>query len=509
MDLLSAEIVLRGLSVLADPNVHLFVFLGAVVGLIFGAAPGLTAPAAIALMIPLTYDMGLQTSLALLLGVYCSGYFAGSIPAILINTPGTPGNAATALDGYPMARSGQGDRAIALAIVGSFAGGITAMVLLATIAPTLAKFALSFTSVEYFSLALLGIVCVAGITQGSLVKGLAAALIGVLASTIGLDPTSGVPRMTFRIPELLAGVEIISALIGLFALSEMLMKAHRDQPAAEVVTTSQRVSVMRVLADFLANKWLTVKSALLGTFIGLLPGTGPAIGSWVAYGDAIRTARPGDRFGKGEPKGIIACETANNAVTGGAMVPLLTLGIPGDPVTAILIGALMIHGIEPGPFFIRDHGWLFVAIVVLLFMSNIWMVIIGLASRGVLAKVVQVPAHVLVPLICVMAAAGSFAVANSAFDVRMMFLFGVLGYLLVRFDFPVAAVVLGLVLGPILESNLRNALIGSQMDPTIFLRRPISLAILVSMVLLLVVWQRQERRAAQLAAVARAPDAKD
>lgn len=499
MDLISADVLLRGLSVLADPSVHLFVFLGAVVGLIFGAAPGLTAPAAIALMIPLTYDMGLQTSLALLLGVYCSGYFAGSIPAILINTPGTPGNAATALDGYPMARAGHGDRAIGLAIVGSFFGGLVALVLLATISPTLAKFALSFTSVEYFSLALLGIVCVAGISQGSLVKGLAAALIGVLASTIGLDPTSGVPRMTFKIPELLAGVEIISALIGLFALSEMLMKAHRDQPPQEVITTSQRMSFVGLISDFAVNKWLTLKSALFGTFIGLLPGTGPAIGSWVAYGDAIRTAGDGDRYGKGEPKGIIACETANNAVTGGAMVPLLTLGIPGDPVTAILIGALMIHGIEPGPFFIRDHGWLFVAIVLLLFLSNIWMVVIGLASRGVLAKVVQVPAEILVPLICVMAAAGSFAVANSAFDVRLVFLFGVLGYLLVRFDFPVAAVVLGLVLGPILETNLRNALIGSQMDPTIFVRRPISLAILVSMVALLVIWQRQEKRAARRA----------
>ncbi len=498
MDLISSADFMQGLAVLLNPNVHMFVLIGAIVGLVFGAAPGLTAPAAIALMIPLTYDMGLETSLALLLGVYCSGYFAGSIPAILINTPGTPGNAATGLDGYPMAQAGQGDRAVAIAIVGSFVGGLVAMVLLASIAPTLAKFALSFTSVEYFSLALLGIVCVAGISQGSLMKGLAAALIGVLVSTVGLDPTSGVPRMIFGIPHLLAGVEIIPALIGLFALSEMLMKSHRNQPVQKVMKTEERMRIGQIFMDFARNKWLALKSALLGTFIGLLPGTGPAIGSWVAYGDALRTAKPGDKYGKGEPKGIIACESANNAVTGGAMVPLLTLGIPGDPVTAILIGALMIHGIEPGPFFIRDYGWLFVAIVLLLFLSNIWMVIIGLLSRGTLAKVVQIPAYILVPVICVMAAAGSFAVVNSAFDVRIVLLFGIVGYLMVRFDFPVAAVVLGLVLGPILESNLRNALIGSQMDPTVFVTRPISLAILIAMVALLLIWKRQAKKQARL-----------
>ena len=500
MDLISADDLIRGISILGNPYVHLFVFLGAIVGLIFGAAPGLTAPAAIALMIPLTYTMGVESSMALLMGVYCAGYFAGSIPAILINTPGTPANAATSMDGYPMAKAGYGDRAITLAIFGSFIGGVISLVLLATIAPTLARFALNFTSVEYFSLALLGLVCVAGISTGSLTKGLAAALIGVFVSTFGLDPTSGVPRMTFGIPDLLAGVAIIPALIGLFALSEMLSKAQRPSGGAEeVLTTVHTSSLLSVAREYTSNKWLTLKSALIGAFIGILPGTGPAIAAWVAYGDAIRARKPGDKFGKGEPKGVIATEVSNNAVTGGALVPLLTLGIPGDPVTAILIGALMIHGIEPGPFFIRDYGWLFISIVVLLFMSNVWMVILGLMSRGMLGKVVQIKAHILVPTICVMAAAGSFAVANNGFDVRLVVIFGAIGYLLVRYNFPVAAVVLGLVLGPILESNLRNSLIGNRMDPTVFLTRPISLAILIAMVLLLVIWSRQERKQAKLA----------
>jgi putative tricarboxylic transport membrane protein len=500
MDMISSADFLRGVSVLLDPQVHLFVFLGALVGLIFGAAPGLTAPAAVALMIPLTYGMGLQHSLALLMGVYCAGYFAGSIPAILINTPGTPANAATGMDGYPMAKRGEGDRAITLAIFGSFIGGVVSMILLATIAPGLARFALTFTSVEYFSLALLGLVCVAGISEGSLIKGIGAALLGVFISTVGLDPVSGVPRMTFGMPYLLGGIEIIPAMIGLFALSEMLVKSQRPRGPEEVVMpTLQRASLRGVLRDYGSNKWLSLKSSLMGAFIGLLPGTGPAIASWVAYGDALRARKPGDTFGKGDPKGVIATETSNNAVTGGAMVPLLTLGIPGDPVTAILIGALMIHGIEPGPFFIRDYAWLFIAIVALLFLSNIWMVIIGLASRRTMSKVVQVPPHILVPTICVMAAAGSYAVHSSGFDVRLVLIFGLAGYLMVRYQFSIAAMVLGLVLGPILETNLRNALLGARMDWTVFFTRPISLSILVIMVLMLVIWNIQERRQARIA----------
>ncbi len=500
MELISGQDLTAGLSVLLDPYVHVFLVIGAIVGMVFGAAPGLTAPAAVALMLPLTYGLGLNSSLALLLGIYCSGYFAGSIPAILINTPGTPGNAASALDGYQMAKLGAGDRAITTAIIASFIGGLCSMLLLSAVAPALARVALSFTSVEYFSLALLGIVCVAGISTGSFLKGCAGALIGIFISTIGLDPTSGVPRLTFGIPDLLAGIPLIPALIGLFAISEMLTKSFRNQPAQHFLAMDRPTPVTAVLADFARNKWLTLKSALMGTFIGLLPGTGPAIASWVAYGDALRTRKPEDKFGKGEVKGVIACEVSNNAVTGGAMIPLLTLGIPGDPVTAILIGALMIQGIEPGPFFIRDHGSVFIAILILLFVSNIWMVIIGLLSRRGAAKVVRVPAHVLVPTISVLAAAGGYAINSSSFDVMLTVLFGVAGFLMARYHFPVATVVLGLVLGPILESNLRNALIGSKMDPTVFVTRPISAVILAGIVLLIWVWGREDRRQRRLVA---------
>lgn len=488
MELIKFSQFTEALASVSDPWAIFFVFIGAVIGMIFGAAPGLTAPSAIALFLPVTYSMGPTTSMALLMGIYCSGYFAGSIPAILINTPGTPSAAATALDGYAMAKSGDGDRALSTAILCSFVGGLFSLLLLSTIAPVLAKVALSFTSVEYFSFALIGIVCVAGISQGSLVKGLAAALIGVLVSTVGLDPVSGVGRFMFGEPNLMGGIPTISALIGLFAIAQMLILSRQASGSTAVLPQQRPVSQMSVLLDIWRNKWLTLKSAIIGSLIGVLPGTGPAIASWISYSDALRTAKPGDKFGHGEVKGVIACEVSNNAVTGGALVPLLTLGIPGDPVTAILIGALMIQGVHTGPFLIAQNGSLFVSILLLLFMSNIFMVILGLSGRRLAARLLMIPPSVMVPTICLMAAAGAFSLNNNAFDVRLVLIFGVLGYLMIRFGFPTAPAVLGIVLGPILEQNLRNALTVSGMDFSVFVTRPISAASLAVTVFLLFIW---------------------
>jgi putative tricarboxylic transport membrane protein len=494
MELIGSADFVQAFGLVADPWVILFVFLGAVIGMIFGAAPGLTAPSAIALFLPVTYAMGPTTSMALLLGIYCSGYFAGSIPAILINTPGTPSAAATALDGYQMARAGESDRALSVAVMCSFVGGLFSLLLLATIAPMLAKVALSFTSVEYFSFALVGLVCVAGISQGSLMKGLAAALIGVLVSTVGLDPVSGVGRFMFGEPNLMGGVPTISALIGLFAIGQMLLLSKIGVGDAEILPTQTPVSQWSVVKDIWRNKWLAFKSAIIGSLIGVLPGTGPAIASWVSYSDALRTAKPGDKFGRGEVKGVIACEVSNNAVTGGALVPLLTLGIPGDPVTAVLIGALMIQGVHTGPFLIAQNGSLFVSILMLLFLSNVFMVGLGLWGRRLAARVLAIPPGVLVPTICLMAAAGAFSLHNNAFDVRLVLIFGAIGYLLMRFGFPTAPAVLGIVLGPILEQNLRNALTVSRMDFTVFVTRPVSAASLLIAALLLYLWLKPQRR---------------
>ncbi|MBM9593176.1 tripartite tricarboxylate transporter permease [Roseitranquillus sediminis] len=486
--------LLGGLQAVADPWVLLFVFLGAIIGLVFGAAPGLTATSAIVLFLPVTYAMGPVTSMALLLGIYCSGYFAGSIPAILINTPGAPGSAATALDGYALAQAGQGDRAIVTAISSSFVGGLFSLTLLALIAPSLARVALSFTSVEYFTFALVGIVCVAGISKGSMMKGLTAAFIGILASTVGLDPVSGVSRFTFGEPNLLGGIPTTAALIGLFAVAQMMLLTRLRDMDAEILPVQERTSVASVWGEMFRNKWLMFKSATIGALIGILPGTGPSIASWVSYSDALRTAGPKDRYGKGDVKGVISCEVSNNAVTGGALVPLLTLGIPGDPVTAVLIGALLIQGIEAGPFFIPQNTELFYAILVLLLCSNILMLVLGLAGRGLAAKVLTIPHGIMVPVILVVAAAGTFSLASNPYYLKLVIMFGVLGYLMVRFKIPTAPAVLGIVLGPILEQNLRNALTASRMDPTVFITRPISAVTLAFMCLLLWVWLKPAKK---------------
>lgn len=494
MDLITSGNLNFVFGMLSDPYIFLFLIVGAAIGLLFGATPGLTAPAGVALMLPFTYGLNLNASLALLLGIYCSGYFAGSIPGILINTPGTPGNAATSMDGYPMAKNGEANRAITTAIISSAIGGFVALLLLLTLAPVLASFALNITSVEYFSLALLGIACVAGISAGSMLKGFAAAIIGLFVATIGIDPVSGVTRFVYGVPHLLGGIPIIPVLIGLFALSAMLVQAEkRGLDSQELIPVSNSVSILSVIQDHIKNKWLALRSALVGSFIGLLPGTGPAIASWIAYGDAVRSQKPGDKFGKGEVKGVIACESSNNAVTGGAMIPLLTLGIPGDPVTAILIGALMIHGIEPGPFFIRDQGGLFIAIVMLLFLANIAMVLMALSSRRIIANLLTIPAYIIIPTIILVAASGVYALHHSAFDLKLMAIFGAIGFIMVRYKFPVAPAVLGLVLGPILESNLRNALVANDMNVFIFFTRPISAIVLVAMVALLWIFARKTK----------------
>jgi putative tricarboxylic transport membrane protein len=498
MDVITLESLSQGLAILGDPWIYVLIMLGSLVGLIFGATPGLTAPAAIALILPITYSMGIHASLALLLGVYVSGYFSGSIPAILINTPGTPGNAATTLEGYPMARAGRANEALTIAVVSSFIGVAISVLLLLTVAPLMAKLALTFTSVEYFALAVAGILCVAGISQGSLAKGLAAALFGILVSTVGIDRTSGVPRFTFGMPELLGGIAIIPALIGLFAISEMLVQSRRNATKLEALPVDRGGAVLPVIAAHIKHRWLALKSALIGTFIGLLPGTGPAIASWIAYGDAVRAKKPGDQFGKGEVKGLIACETSNNAVIGGAMIPLLTLGIPGDPVTAILIGAMMIQGVEPGPFFLRDHSGLFVAIVLMLLLANVAMVATFLPLRRLVAKVLKVPYHLIVPIVVVVAATAAYAVSYSTFDILLLGVFGFIGFLMMTNGFPVAAVVLGIVLGPILEKNFRNALIANNMDLTVFITRPVSAIIFALLIAAIVLTQIKKRRSSQV-----------
>jgi putative tricarboxylic transport membrane protein len=476
---------LSAAAILGDPWLWFWVIVGSFIGMVFGATPGLTATAGVAIATPLTFGLQFHYSMALLLGIYCSGYFAGSIPAVLINIPGAPGNAATALDGHAMAKRGHADRGISLAVTASFAGAMFSIVVLALAAPALASFALQFTSVEYAMLGLFGMTCIAGISGGSLTKGLFGACLGVLLSTVGIDPVGGATRLTFDLPDLQGGVPLIPALIAFFALTELLSQAS-VQASADTLPTQHRTSVREAVASLVRHRFLLLKSSVIGTIIGILPGTGPTIASWISYGEAARSAAGRYRLGEGADEGVIAPESANNAVTGGALVPLLTLGIPGDTVTAVLIGALLIQGIDPGPFFITAKAPLFAQILLILVLANLVMLLAGLGLRRWLSRILGIPIRILVPIVAVVCAAGAFAANNSAFDVGLVAVFGIAGYVLLAFRVPMAPIVLGLVLGPIIEKNLRDALTVHHGNALVFLTRPISAALIVMSLVTLV-----------------------
>ena len=490
MDMPSFDQIFIGLSILGDPIVLFWIVGGVSLGMIFGAAPGLTATAGVAIVTPLTFGVGFTESMALLLGIYSGGYFAGSIPAILINTPGAPGNAASCLDGYAMAKKGNADMALSLAVVASFTGGIISASILLVMAPTLSSFALNFTAVEYTAFGLFGLVCVAAISGGSLIRGAIAATFGMFISTVGIDPVGGTTRLTLGNPSLLGGIPLIPALIAFFALTEMLTQASSKTSYAQL-PPQKPMKLRHLFPIFFHNKWLSIKGSLLGTFIGILPGTGPTIASWISYSGASSTDPREEKLGQGSPRGLIASETANNAVTGGAMVPLLTLGIPGDTVTAVLLGALLIQGIDPGPFFIMENGHLFVQILVILVIGNLCILLLGLSTRRLLPSILRLPPYITIPIIGVLCATGGFAVNNSSFEVAIIAILGIIGYILTCFNIPMAPMVLGLVLGPIIETNLRDALTVHNMNLTVFLARPISALLLLFIgITIFVSWRR-------------------
>ncbi|TNE35556.1 MAG: C4-dicarboxylate ABC transporter permease [Alphaproteobacteria bacterium] len=473
-------------------NILFWILIGVLIGFVFGAAPGLTATTGVAIATPLTFGVGFDVSMALLLGIYSAGYFAGSIPAILINTPGAPGNAATALDGYRLARMGKADLAISLAVVASVIGGIFSIIILMLAAPVLSSFALEFTSIEYFSLGLFGLICVAAVSGGSLIKGVIGAAIGMFLGTIGIDDVGGTIRFSFDMPELQGGMPLIPTLIAFFAVAEMLLQAAAQQGPSDL-PSQQIYRLLQLPGLLLKHSWLLLKSSITGTFIGILPGTGPTIASWIAYGQSGRAKAEKEGEEVAAVRGIIAAESANNAVTGGALVPLLTLGIPGDTVTAVLIGALLIQGIDPGPFFIVEHGDLFAQILIILLIASLMTLILGLGARKILPKILAIPPRILLPVIGVLCVAGGFAIHNIPFEVGIIAVLGIAGYTLARFGFPMAPIVIGLVLGPIIEVNLRNGLVSNDMDVSVFFTRPISAALLAAIVITLI-WSLRRRK---------------
>lgn len=463
----------------------IFMFLGMAAGTVIGALPGLTATMGVAILLPLTFGMDSVTGMLTLLAVYCGGIYGGSITAILIKAPGTPASAATVLDGYPMSRRGEGGNALYAALISSVIGGIFSCIMLIFFAPKLAQAALKFGSPEYFSLALFGLTVISVATSKNAFKGLMMASVGLLITMIGIDPIEGVTRFTFGSTNLSSGIALVPAMLGAFALTEVYVKVRDGDLSAGPAAGYSKASLK---ARDLLKYWKTIlKASCIGTFIGAVPGTGAAISSFLSYNEAKRASKDPESFGKGNIEGVIASETANNAVTGATLIPLLTLGIPGDSVTAILIGALMMQGIVPGPtLFVDDVYWVY-AIMGGLVIINLIMFLEGKFFCRFFINVTKIPANVLIAVIMILCVLGSFAVNNAVFDVKVTLVFGILCYVLSRLDFPMTPLVISMVLGSLAERNLRQSLVMSRGSFSIFLSRPISVMFLAVTFLLLAV----------------------
>lgn len=462
------------------------IFLGVLIGIIMGVLPGLTVTMGVALLFPVTFAYEGISGILMLLGIYIGAVYGGSIPAILLNTPGTPASAATMIEGYPMVKRGEAGRALKISTIATGVGGIISNIALIFVAPVLAGVALNFSAPEYFALAIFGISIIVSISADSVVKGLIGGVMGLLIATVGVDAITGYTRFTFDTTYLLGGIDFIPILVGLFAFSQTLLSIEETYGQTLKKTKLKMKGFLPTRKDLKTTRFHMVRSGLIGTFIGTIPGTGGDIAAYVSYNEAKRFAKHPEEFGKGSIEGLSAPEAGNNAVTGGAMVPMTTLGIPGDSVTAIILGALMVQGIQPGPLLFQEQPDQVYGLFLGLLVGNIFLVLMGLIGIRFFAKIVDVPKYILSPIIFVLCFVGAFAINNSLIDVFVMVAAGVAGYFLLKLNFSMSPIVLGLILGPMIESNMRRSLIISDGDVSIFFTRPISGTFLLLTVLALI-----------------------
>ena len=486
------SLMLSSYAAVFSPSVLFIICVGITTGIIIGSLPGLTATMGVALLVPLTFGRPPLESLSMLIGIYCGAMYGGSISAILIRTPGTPAAAATILEGYPMARRGEAGRAMSMALFASFFGGVWGALIMTFASPVVSGFALEFGPVEYFALAIFGLSVIVSISGNSLVKGMMSAFFGLLIASIGFDPISGFPRFTFGMMEMMEGPPFIPTLIGLFAVSEVFN---------EVQKTGQ-IQQLKATVDRFLPSWEDIRhcfkhlcrSSLIGTFIGSIPGAGGDIAAFVSYGQAKRTSKHPERFGHGQIEGLAASESANNACSGGAMIPLLSLGVPGDAVTAVLLGAFIIQGLQPGPMLYKEHIDIVYQIFASMMLAQFVMLFIGMAGIRLFSKVILVDRAILTPSIFVLSMVGAFAMRSNMFDVYTTLAFGILGYVMMRYDYPLSPILLALILGPMAEANLRRAMVISSGDPSILFSRPIAVALMVLAVVSLLLSIRGQKQ---------------
>ncbi|MBN2659497.1 MAG: tripartite tricarboxylate transporter permease [Spirochaetales bacterium] len=473
-------------GLIANPVNILILFGSVIMGIIFGATPGLTATLGVALLTTLTYGMDVSTAMVALMGIYVGGVYGGSYTAVLVNIPGTAASAATALDGYPLARKGQAGRALGLTTTASAIGTVIGMVFVVLLSPVISALALEFTSFEFFLLALFGIVISGTLTSQDLVyKGWIAGLIGLFLATIGRDSLQFFPRYTFGMSELEGGLDLVPVLIGAFGIPQ-IMQTIRDN--FKISETSEFKKILPEWKTIGKNIPAILRSSLIGVGIGAVPGIGEDIAGWVSYGTAKKASKHPEEFGKGAVEAVISTETANNSCIGGAMIPLLNLGIPGSPPAAMLLGAFMLHGIQPGPMLNIDRPTFVLEITAILLLASIAMWVSGIFLSKQVVKVLKVPTSLFMPIISVLCIIGSYALGMRVFNLYLMLPIGIIAYFLTEMKYPIAPLIIGVILGDMADQNLRRALMVSQGSFMPVLQRPVSL-VLVLVILILIAGQ--------------------
>lgn len=454
----------------------LVLFVGVVIGCIVGAIPGMTATMGVALALPFTFYMSPVTGILLLLGVYKGGIYGGSIPAILIKTPGTPAAACTVLDGFPLAQKGQANKALHMALYSSCTADFISNIALIFFAGFIASFALAFGPPEFFTLVLFSLTIIAGVAGDDLSRGLVSAMLGLFLATIGLDLIYGTERMIFGEPELMGGLKFIPVLIGLFAIPEIINHyTHKLEGQKRISSIGQEGVTM---AEWKRCFKSVIRGSFIGVIMGAIPGIGGAPSAFLSYSEAKRTSKASKNFGKGELEGIAAAEAGNNGVCGSTMIPLLALGVPGDVITAVILGAFMIHGLRPGPILFEQNITIVYAIFMGIMLSSFYLLIVGKVGIRLFARISDVPNSFLYPTVLVLCVFGGYAVGNTMFDIMVMFIMGLFGYFMLKFRIPAAPFLISFILGPLLEDSFRQALQLSRGDFSIFIRNPICLVFL-------------------------------
>lgn len=480
------DTVLNGFAVALEPSNLLFCIVGVVLGTIVGVLPGLGSAATIALLLPLTFTMSTTSAVIMLGGIWYGSMYGGSTTSILLRVPGESASVMTALDGFEMARQGRAGAALGISAIGSFVAGMLALIPLIWLAPHLAELALNFGPPEYVAIAVLGLSLVSCLSSGSVSKALCMAALGLVLGTVGLDPVSGQERFTYGTMSLQSGLDMVPVVIGLFGMAEVLAGVgRRDQIENVVAAPKGLANMLPNRTELMQSSGSIARGTVIGFIVGLLPGAGATISSYVAYALEKRVSKHPERFGKGAIQGVAAPEAANNAATASGFVPLLSLGIPANVVMALMLGAFMLHGITPGPTLVREHPDLFWGIICSMVIGNIVLLIINLPLIGLLVRLTLIPSTIMTPLILMVCFVGAYGVNNSTVDVGIMVLFGFIGYLMNRYEYPPAPLILAFVLGPMLETAFRQSMIMSKGSLGVFVSRPVSgllLAILAATV---------------------------